>query len=446
MAFRVFYAWQSDRPNSLCRTLIRRSLEQAAKELNANLDIEDAHREVLIDQDTQGVPGSPPLAETILQKIRECDVFVPDLTFIPNLEGTRSVPNPNVLIEYGYALGILGNQRIVSVFNKAFGRPADLPFDIRHNKWPIQYEVSDESDDGEAILQRKSTREELGRALTKAIRTAMESNYEVDGRSSNSKSIPPDNTKENPEGESVGGLHPLVALSSISDQYPWNDGVVGVRETISPEEPGYQVKLLKGSSIFLRLKSRNQGAALKNAQTAEVVKDALYPLAAHRASSWSYVRNRNGVASVVVENNDVAVARSASLLTRSGEIYGVDRHFLQVGRTMQSAEFDYVPTGVVEDILIHGLRNYLLVAKDYLDLKLPLEVAAGLEGVEGYRLAVKPQYFDFSDFAGHIFNSTIGDTFYVDSYDRDPLELLTPLFEKIFDEAGLVRPSSIESA
>ena len=120
MVFKVFYAWQSDRPNSLCRGLIRGALDQAMKTLNAELDIEEADR-VEIDQDIAGVPGSPNIAETILRKIRDCDAFVPDLTFMPFEKSQRHTPNPNVLIEYGYALGTVGDQRIVGVLNEAFG-------------------------------------------------------------------------------------------------------------------------------------------------------------------------------------------------------------------------------------------------------------------------------------------------------------------------------------
>ena len=77
MAFKVFYAWQSDRPNNLCRNLIRKALDKAAALLSEDLTIEEANRSVLIDQDTQGVPGSPGVAETILEKIRSCDAFAP---------------------------------------------------------------------------------------------------------------------------------------------------------------------------------------------------------------------------------------------------------------------------------------------------------------------------------------------------------------------------------
>lgn len=47
-------------------------------------------RDLEIDQDTQGVPGSPPIAETILAKIDVADIFVADLTFANEAERSMS--------------------------------------------------------------------------------------------------------------------------------------------------------------------------------------------------------------------------------------------------------------------------------------------------------------------------------------------------------------------
>ena len=160
--FKVFYAWQSNRPNNLCRSLIRKALDEAQKQLDHDPDLQKA---VEIDQDTQDTPGSPAVADTILQKIRGCSVFVADLTFI-DTEAKQVTPNPNVLLEYGYALHALGAQRIVGVFNEAFGKPADLPFDLRYRRFPIQYRANDDSQDEE----RREERKKLAKALAQAIK------------------------------------------------------------------------------------------------------------------------------------------------------------------------------------------------------------------------------------------------------------------------------------
>jgi hypothetical protein len=41
----------------------------------------------------------------------------------------RRTPNPNVLVELGYALKALGDERVIVVVNTAFGKEELLPFD-----------------------------------------------------------------------------------------------------------------------------------------------------------------------------------------------------------------------------------------------------------------------------------------------------------------------------
>jgi hypothetical protein len=66
---------------------------------------------------------------------------VPDLTFIGKRPDGRPTPNPNVLLEYGWALKSLTHARIVPVMNAAYGEPIGnaMPFDMRHLRNPITY-------------------------------------------------------------------------------------------------------------------------------------------------------------------------------------------------------------------------------------------------------------------------------------------------------------------
>jgi hypothetical protein len=76
-----------------------------------------------VDRDTQGVPGVPPIVDTIFDKIDGATIFVPDLTFVAKRIDGRPTPNHNVLVEYGWALKALRYARIVPVMNLAFGQP-----------------------------------------------------------------------------------------------------------------------------------------------------------------------------------------------------------------------------------------------------------------------------------------------------------------------------------
>jgi hypothetical protein len=132
----IFYSWQSDSPRETNQNAIRQSLRSASN------SIEDEYTDtrVEIDEATRDAPGSPNIPKMIFEKIDMCDVFICDLTTINSLcKDVRPTPNPNVLIELGYAIATIGWDRIILVFNKKYGTfPDDLPFDIdRHRAIPF---------------------------------------------------------------------------------------------------------------------------------------------------------------------------------------------------------------------------------------------------------------------------------------------------------------------
>lgn len=162
---RIFYSWQADREAKLCRDFIRRALDAAASALTTDLGTP-----VMIDSDTSGVPGTPPVTQTILTKIDGCDLFVADLSFIGRADSGKRLPNPNVMAEYGYARRAKGNERILLLMNSAFGPPEDLPFDLRHLRHPTRYEAPSDIEDAE----RRRMRDALGLRLEGYLRSMIE--------------------------------------------------------------------------------------------------------------------------------------------------------------------------------------------------------------------------------------------------------------------------------
>jgi hypothetical protein len=146
MTHKLFYAWQSERPNSVCRSFIKDVLESISAALNqAGID-----ERIEIDSDTQGVPGTPEILTTILRKIEEDEVFIADLTMCSEMlqDGKiRRSPNPNVMFEYGYALKAKTRDRIICVMNRFYGGddPSELPFDLRHARAPFRYSLTPSS-------------------------------------------------------------------------------------------------------------------------------------------------------------------------------------------------------------------------------------------------------------------------------------------------------------
>ncbi|MEN9423094.1 MAG: hypothetical protein RL122_477 [Pseudomonadota bacterium] len=135
--FKVFYSWQSDLPASTNRGLILDALEKACKKLRANNGIVV---EPTIDRDTLDVAGAVNIADTIFSKILDADVFVADVSLINTVPDDmafgsrhyqRPTPNPNVLLELGYAKRHLGDEAIILVANSFYGNVEKLPFDLR---------------------------------------------------------------------------------------------------------------------------------------------------------------------------------------------------------------------------------------------------------------------------------------------------------------------------
>jgi len=78
--------------------------------------------------------------DTIFSKIRSCDIFIWDATFVSSRP--KPSPNPNVLIELGYAISIVGHGRIIGIMNTNRSKKVeDFPFDLRHRRWPISYNL-----------------------------------------------------------------------------------------------------------------------------------------------------------------------------------------------------------------------------------------------------------------------------------------------------------------
>jgi hypothetical protein len=158
----VFYSWQSDLPNPANRGLIQSALEAAAEKITADDSIAV---EPVIDRDTQGVPGSPDIASTIFAKISAADLFVGDVSIVAGQPGHRRAPNPNVLIELGYALKALGSERVILVFNKFYGDLNELPFDLRTRRILV-YEMPE-------VAERAPERKRLAEQFEAALRAAM---------------------------------------------------------------------------------------------------------------------------------------------------------------------------------------------------------------------------------------------------------------------------------
>lgn len=121
----VFFSWQSD--NDLERKFIRKSLSMVVQVFKK------AGKTLIIDSDMRDVPGSQDIPNTLFKKIENCDIFLADINLVFGSLFRDSVfsPNPNVLIELGYAAAKKGWENIIMVYNVDKHKIEELPFDIR---------------------------------------------------------------------------------------------------------------------------------------------------------------------------------------------------------------------------------------------------------------------------------------------------------------------------
>lgn len=167
MPRKIFYSWQSWLSPASNRVLIHEALEAACEDCAAHLS--QAQRPEL-DHDTRGVPGTPDIARTIFEKIDSCDAFVADISLIRFGDGEdgRATPNPNVLIELGYAIGTLTWDRILLVMNTHFGPPEALPFDLK-TRQAIGYQLDPGATAGAMLHEQKRLQADLKRRLVEIL-------------------------------------------------------------------------------------------------------------------------------------------------------------------------------------------------------------------------------------------------------------------------------------
>jgi hypothetical protein len=246
MIARVFYSWQSDVRAAACRTLIQDALEASVHAM-----IADGAVEVMpvIDRDTLNVPGAPDIGNTILSKIKSADAFVADVTIVGTISGKRPTPNPNVLVEVGYALHARGEGRVVLVQNTAFGTPESLPFDLRQKR-VLQFASSEA--DAERSVPRRQLVTALKTALTSILSAPREPTASGDDRAARWRDLLSRTLAEHNWVEFESALeHDLGVIdgSGRSTRVPAPlDGFVNVR-SVGPHEFALGFPLRGQSSI-----------------------------------------------------------------------------------------------------------------------------------------------------------------------------------------------------
>jgi len=122
--FTIFYSWQCDSDKKFNRNFIENCLSNAINRINKVIDYT-----LILDKNTIGESGSPDIVNVILNKIDMAIGFVADITPIVCLK-EKYLSNSNVMLELGYALSSLSDERVILICNTSKCRLNDLPFDL----------------------------------------------------------------------------------------------------------------------------------------------------------------------------------------------------------------------------------------------------------------------------------------------------------------------------
>jgi len=414
-SMKIFWSWQSDLPGKISRHFVREALEDAVDALNEERSVYEPERpEASLDHDRKGVPGSPDLANIILEKIRGSEVFVADVTPVGQSNATppKSLMNANVAIELGYALHTIGDGRLMMVLNKAFGSRADLPFDLQHKGGPIFYNLTSTASKNQIAAEKKK--------LTSKFKVAI---------------------------REISAAHTTVELDVTRDAHIDGDPSRYFRSNdliVNVEEDGFRNvgrKFFgpKGPLVFLRVIPTQISQKLGFNQARDALMHAQVRPFAHDWSSMSVDNNRWGAVSYETKSDENTVL-AATQLHRNCEVWGFDSYLPSPTHKPN----DGGPPGIwaknLEEAFQINLPNYVKLLADQLGISAPFKVVAGLSSVEEHILAVPSSYGGTKRLGPFLEDPLVIELTLLTTEFKAINAVLLKIYEGIFDGVGAVRP------
>lgn len=416
--FVVFYAWQSDRPERFNRYLIRFALNLAAKNISADHAV---GIRVRIDADTEGVHGHCPVTETILKKIAVCDVFVPDLTFVASTDAGKLIPNPNVMLEYGYALDARSFSVMIPVMNTAYGAAEELPFDMGHLRFPVRYDLPATAKNAERRVARKALTEELETILRGMIA----------------------------EGVGAADRTPFRATAATTSPAFFFPRLATIASFGNPGEQEY--KFEGDKAVYLRLFPRTSEGQPKIGRA--VIKDIIHHKGSIRPMSdgISGIASSNNFGWACIDPSGNSTTKNICQAFPSGELWGISSqvfietpvtHFVRADepRTIFGAI-------TVEKLCTRTLENFIKVASTVMQLRPPFIVEIGIVGTKGvFMRAPHPESPNGSNY-GPIRDDSLVRRYDLAKTDRaTQQEILRDFFDELYDLAEISRSEILTDA
>lgn len=408
--FVVFYAWQSDRPARLNRHLIRFALNLAAKRISDDASV---GIRVRIDADTEGVLGHVPVTDTILMKIAGCDAFVPDLTFVAATDSGKLIPNPNVMLEYGYALRAKSHAVMIPVLNTAYGPPEELPFDMGHLRFPLQYRLPAAATNAERRAVRQGLTEEFEQILRQMIA----------GAPAQPGTAFPEATAARPPAF----FFPLEAVIAAFGH------------------PGEQEYRFDGErAIYLRFFPKYGDGQPKPGRTA--IRTLVHDRQLVKAMSPTIggLSSANDFGWITIDPSGNTATKAISQVFPTGELWGINAQVFStvpVRRTIASRDEWGVAIGVVsaEKLCARSLEKYAAAAAE-MKLRPPFVVELGAVRLKGVYMGAPHPEFSSGHYYGPIREDKLVRRYELEDTQRPALfGVLRQFFDEFYDLAECSR-------
>jgi hypothetical protein len=409
--FVVFYAWQSDRPERFNRYLIRFALNLAAKNIAADPTV---GIRVRIDADTEGVHGHCPVTETILKKIAVCDAFVPDLTFVASTEAGKLNPNPNVMLEYGYALRARSFSVMIPIMNTAYGPAKELPFDMGHLRFPVRYDLPATAKNAERRAVRKALTEELETIIRGMIA----------------------------EGAGAADRTPFseaAATTSPAFFFPRNATIASFG---SPGEQEY--KFEGDKAVYVRLFPKTSEGQPKIGRS--VIRDLVYHKRSLSPMSYAPagIASSNDFGWACIDPSGNTTTKNICQAFPSGELWGISSQVFVQTQVRHFVRPDEVAIALgvitVEKLCTRTLENFVKVASTVMHLQPPFVVELGIVGTKGVYMGAPHPESSYGNYYGPIRDDSLVRRYDLVTTDRAAQrEVLRDFFDELYDLAEISR-------
>jgi hypothetical protein len=363
-----FYARQSDTLGRLNRHLIRFALNLAAQSISNDPAVEVRVR---IDADTEGVLGHVPITDTILKKIDACDAFVPDLTFVAATPADKLGPNPNVMLEWGYALRGKSHFVMIPVMNTAYGPPENLPFDMGHLRHPLEYKLAATA----TTAQRREVREALARDFEKILR-AMIAAAPVPQRT------------------------PFTEAQSVTSPAFFFEQGAPIANFGNPGEQQYRFEGEKAIFLGLFPKYGDGQPEPSRARVRSLLRDQRVVNPMSIASGSIAAANDHGW--IVIDPRHNNLTQTITQAFPTGELWGINSQVFvrtSIRRTFMSPEEPATALAVIgaEKAYTRALEHYASIAAGGMKLRPPFVIEIGAVGLKDVYLGAPDEHVSKND-------------------------------------------------